>query len=894
MKQIIEVTREILKKPITGSKKLLSREEIIKMVKKKFRKTDVHDGWEVESEIYLDVNNNDATFYDFEKYIDEITLGKYVAVMYDNFEPTEEYYVANKSNRYWIFPVRVMPIEKAKEIKDLKKRNNFDWNEYIDVRREIQRKYPPRTIEDLAKWFTTLRNPEDPETFLIGGKMGLEIGEDYNINVISEEEDIKELVFPNVGFTKYENIYKVMNDYFKIVGIDSDFIITKGDKTTSIMISKEYEEIVKKTEKFAERIGEEIGMEELPIPREETVKTLPPREEFTAPASEDMEEVITECDKLSCSYDLELDVFARVPFPKKANLFKLLVDVDELPSNEILPTCKGIVIDPIDDDFDLDDISKEIMDLDLISTELDISEFKLGDVINGKKITQILVEESFFMLKNGGDIIIIGEIGKAAKINGKDIMISSFTPSVDFFDKDELISIMNYEFHQEKIVDFNEVLDRWGITNKGELAMVFQDLLWNDMIKREVIILKNMKEEVLTRAFITHNFEFYMPMIYHQYQINETNEIFRNPKYTLLKLFKEDFLASKFYMISEFIPAISKINKEEEVGLSNKEIGDLAGKLITIGLGGSIHNKIGRPHWFNEEFAEKWKKKLKTIETIVIKENFPELYNFNDEYFEYHSKSKGKLVKVDLKEFFGEYYPKVSHLFAKPTYEFKVFQKLLRWDLVMPRGGRSIPIVDGFPSLGVTHNDYADGSEMSTNDKTSGLYIKKISKRYIALHPLILLLSDYFQWKEVAISVLHHEMIHSLQIRFMQIMMTIAYLEKDITITPHIRSDYGYLDKIITDKSIDKTMFREMLDTNSKRLYIFESLSPEQKAAGLTLEQVVGSVGGHTKSFMKVATSLKDCDIGNEQVRAIWYVIFPAFYYKVFGKNMPPCKLFGC
>jgi hypothetical protein len=448
--------------------------------------------------------------------------------------------------------------------------------------------------------------------------------------------------------------------------------------------------------------------------------------------------------------------------------------------------------------------------------------------------------------------------------------VENISPVIKDYARERLLEIIKFEFDQSKEVDFNDLLIKYGIKNDGVLAKCFKSLM-NDpeSIARKVLLSRTKNPSLLIEAWMANVCGLFMPFIYHEFQLNDFNTLLSQyPEFTKIPHFVDDFLANKFEHWEECNGYLLRSIKENDLKISDSHYDAFTTELKAIVLGGSFATENFRPHWLNENFINNWHDKYLALDTVVVKEHFPEAFNIQPDYVSIIDPRDNQFKRIDLQKELGVHYEKLKHLFSRPFYNYKVISTYMSWMTTNPK-----KLYDG-----VTVTKDVTNKETTSNDDTLSFQRKFIS-RYISIHPVEILCADYFGWTEFVKQTIHHEIVHRLQEKYVQCFMSIAFLEGKLRDTPS-KQNYTYLASV--KKDVDVNLLIELIKSTMSKLYIRETIPPEEQAM-YNLEDRVQLHGGHTKAFSDVVMRFNRCETAIKQRKAFISTVLGHMIYRAYG-----------
>lgn len=504
--------------------------------------------------------------------------------------------------------------------------------------------------------------------------------------------------------------------------------------------------------------------------------------------------------------------------------------------------------------------------------EIGLLSLKVGQQWQGSSVRRIIPS------KPGSCIVITSdgashalEPGVTIMVGGKSTTIENVSSSMVDHSKEEILAIVKNAFTGSKIVDFASLIPAYGIKNDGELAKSFQSLIEPGAIERRSMLSTSMNPSLLLEDWFANVCGLYMPLLYHEFQARDASLLLNQfPEYSSLESIKS-LLGNKFEHWEQCNAAIGIEMKEKGIKTAKPHHDEFMTRMKAIVLGGSLSNESTRPHWLSKEFRERWHARYLALDEIIMKEHFPDVLTIQPDKVSIIDPRDGVYKQIDLKVELGQHYESIKHLFTRPFYTYKVISTHMSWMTTNPK-----ELYDG---VTVTKDT---GNEVSTSNDATVTFKQRFISRYIAIHPIELLCADYFGWVDLVKQTVHHEIVHRLQEKYVQCFMSIAALEGKLRDTPSKHS-YTFLEAI--KKDVDVKLLIELIKTTMGKLYIRETIPPEEQAK-YNLEDRVRLHGGHTKAFSQVVMGFNRCEAAMKQRKAFIGLVLGHVIYRAYGVSL--------
>lgn len=456
------------------------------------------------------------------------------------------------------------------------------------------------------------------------------------------------------------------------------------------------------------------------------------------------------------------------------------------------------------------------------------------------------------------------------KIGDPSITIMEIIPAINDLDMniEQLTAIAIKELLARQF-EFFDATKRWAMTNKdiSNFAYILQQMLNNGAIKRDTMLDSSMDKAFLTKGFVSNVFSPFHPLIYHEFQARQVNEVFdeHDPTSEL----REMLLDSRFFSFQHFKNTFNSRNTTMD-----KKTRDNLFLALSKTVSGAFPTQekgeiIWHPHWFDDDFATRWREKLRKSYESIIKTHFPLLVA--------NGKIKDWIVpENEVQAILGHHMETMQFLFKIPIINLHVFHPLMRWDHLNPRF-----FYDG---IFIIKPENADDVGVSDPEKFVPLAFKPgIVSRTIIIHPLQLFMADMFGWDELVRQTLHHEIVHVLQMKFTTNMMTGQFLKNPRMLkTETVKRSLSYLDHLKSELPINQTI--DLLEKVNDQLYIHERI-PQELEHRYNLDDYISMHGGHTNAFITMMQNFKEKEIAWIQRREFFQLI-NNFAYRLTGESI--------
>jgi len=520
------------------------------------------------------------------------------------------------------------------------------------------------------------------------------------------------------------------------------------------------------------------------------------------------------------------------------------------------------------------------------------AEIRLGETLNepGTAIHQILPDGNGYRLtfQNGNNFVLEPASQVQIGTNKNLRVIENLVASSVLYSEEELLAILKHELLKTGSVEFNTIISRWGISERGPLSECLQKLIEANIVERQIELGTTMNPGLLIDLFMSNVCGFYMPLIYHEFQKRDLDTLFDT--YLVLKSlteFKENIVKSRYYHFEALVTDLRRLIQENNITLTKNQSLDIFGskshpncftaKLRAIIMGGSLQNENTRPHWFNAKFIDRWHDKLKVLDKVIIDEHFPNIRLINNKSISIIDPRDNIFKEFDLIQVLGKHYDSVKHLFTQPVYDYWVVSPYMSWLVLNPS-----MLYDG-----VTVSEPIKGKPVTSNDEELS-FAPKFVRKYISIHPIEMLCADYLGWVQLVKQTVHHEIVHRLQEKYVQCFMSIGYIQGKLDSKHQLRettskANYEYLDNVIKD--VDPILLQALIKDTMSKLYIKETISKNEQAT-FNLEDRVIMHGGHTNSFSEVVDNFNKCEVAMIQRNAFLSKIIAPMSWRAFGKSL--------
>lgn len=514
----------------------------------------------------------------------------------------------------------------------------------------------------------------------------------------------------------------------------------------------------------------------------------------------------------------------------------------------------------------LDDVIIEHSDSD------DFTVLEVGDEFAGELIADLyMADRDTLVINRAGSEPITIKKGAMLMVDGDHFNVSEITPLEKAYGDEALKAIINMEIENSRQINFKETIARWNMDDDS--IALFGELLFHlyegGILKRNIVISKIRTKRFLRDAFIQNCLDFFQPLIYHQFQIDELKRylndigIQRGLAGELAGLLEE----SKFFNLVDFQIFLDEKglprNKKNEVYLGVKKI---------VSGATEVKPKVWHPHWFDDEFASRWKKRLPRFAGMIIREHFPVVYDRKNNGF-----VRYLLDKRLLEEELGDAFSALEFAFTLPRLNFLVRSDQMRWDHINPK-----EFYDGV--------SMAEEVGRSSPTAFQSVNIHEVEMAYsIVIHPLQLLLEDVYGWKHLLWQTMHHELCHVLQFQYVKAKMAGLYLKYGKH--PRTSGKFAFLERIRGKIDVGKTL--DLISEANKRLYIRETIPAGQEMKYTTLEEYINKLGGHTTGFIDLVQRFKYCELAWME-RDEYMRLVENFAYRIVGGNFSKGLMFNC
>jgi hypothetical protein len=221
-------------------------------------------------------------------------------------------------------------------------------------------------------------------------------------------------------------------------------------------------------------------------------------------------------------------------------------------------------------------------------------------------------------------------------------------PFISEYSLDEVFDVLKFEFLKNDTIEFNMIRKDWGIRNRGELAHALQELIDDAAVSRLITLEKSMNPSMLTEAFMANVCGFYQPFIYHEFQKRDFETLLdQHPELIPLAEFKRKVLASSHYYFDALEDDLNSMIESSGINITKNKLDDFISKLKIIISGGSLENENLHPHWFDDDFSERWHNRYLALDKIIMEEYFPNVLKMNNETVKMIDPSENITTRLD-------------------------------------------------------------------------------------------------------------------------------------------------------------------------------------------------------------------------------------------------------